>query len=235
MSIEIVVLVAFLLNGLIVLLMLYLLYKGDKALREFEPYLRDVESMRHGIARRGNDILERTVSAAQDIIRNTIATSQKNLHLSEEFEREMEKKMSENLEQNISESKRTIQTTTAQIIDSYRNQFLTMSKEIEASGLQAHKELLDSAKLQIDQFATGVQKEIAQIRQGVEVKVSQKLIDAEMDIKQYKEKKRSEIDSKIYLMLGEIAHKTIGKSIDFSTHEELVMDALEKAKKENLF
>jgi hypothetical protein len=31
-----------------------------------------------------------------------------------------------------------------------------------------------------------------------------------------------------------VAKKTIGKTIDLSTHEKLVMEALEKAKKENL-
>jgi len=32
-----------------------------------------------------------------------------------------------------------------------------------------------------------------------------------------------------------VAKKTIGKTIDISTHEELVMASLEKAKKEKIF
>jgi hypothetical protein len=36
-------------------------------------------------------------------------------------------------------------------------------------------------------------------------------------------------------MIGEVAKKIIGRAIDLSTHEKLVIETLQKAKKEGIF
>lgn len=230
-----VVLIALLLNALTVLLVLYLVYKGGKALGEFEPYLQDVEQMRHAIARRGNDILEKTITVAQEIIRNAIATSQRNLRLSQSMEGEMEKTLQAGLEQNLSEVKQMVKNATEGIIEAYRNQFLAMSREIEASGLSAHKELLQITKDKVDELSAGIVQQLAEVRSGAEEKIGRQLVAAEEEIASYKQQKIKEIDNKVYQMVGEIAKKVVGHAIDLSTHQGLVLEALEKAKKEKLF
>jgi len=235
MAAETFVLVALLLNALTVLLVLYLVYKGDKALGEFQPYLQDVERMRHGIAKRGNDILEKTITVAQEIIRNAIVASQRNLRLSESVEGEMEKTLQAGLEKNLSEVKQMVQNATEGIIEAYRNQFLAMSREIEASGLDAHEQLIEVTKEKVNELSAGISQQLAEVRKGAEEKVSQELLATDEEIAAYKQQKIKEIDSKVYQMIGEIAKKTIGYAIDLSTHQELVLEALEKAKKEKLF
>jgi len=230
-----VVLIALLLNALTVLLVLYLVYKGGKALGEFEPYLQDVEQMRHGIARRGNDILEKTITVAQEIIRNAIATSQRNLRLSQSMEGEMEKTLQAGLEQNLSEVKQMVKNATEGIIEAYRNQFLAMSREIESSGLDAHKELLEITKDKVDELSKGIVQQLSEVRSTAEEKIGQELVVAEEGIESYKQQKIKELDSQVYQMISEIAKKVVGHAIDLSSHQELVLEALERAKKEKLF
>jgi len=50
-----------------------------------------------------------------------------------------------------------------------------------------------------------------------------------------KRKGLEEIDRGVYRTIVDVSKKIIGKAIDISTHEKLVMDALEKAKKEGIF
>src|SRR3990170_1276794 len=111
-----IVLIALLLNALTVLLVLYLVYRGEKAIGDFEPYVQDVERMRGSIARRGNQILEKTITVAQEIIRNAVTTSQKNIRASENLQVEMERALKEGLDQNQSETKQIIQSATEDIV-----------------------------------------------------------------------------------------------------------------------
>lgn len=229
-----VVLIALLLNALTVLLVLFIVYKGNKAIGDFEPYIQDVERMRGSIARRGNQILAKTISVAQEIIRNAVFTSQKNIRASENLKAQMEKAVKEGLEQNQSDTKKMLQSATEDIISAYQEQFSSLSKDIEEAGLAAHRELLDSTKQKIAELAAGIQNEISAVRESAQAQVNQELADSQEKIRAYEAQKIKDLDTKVYQILSQVAKKTIGRAIDLSTHEELVMEALERAKKEKL-
>jgi len=231
---EKVVLIALLFNALTVLLVLYLVYRGTKALGDFEPYIQDVERMRGSIARRGNQILEKTITVAQEIIRNAVTTSQKNIRASENLQAEMERALKEGLEQNQSETKQIIQSATEDIVSAYQKQFSALSKDIEETGLSAHREILDATKQKINDLAESIQNEVTQVREVAQAQVSQEFTTSQEKIKAYEAQKIKELDTKVYQVLSAVAKKTLGRAIDLSTHEELVLEALERAKKEKL-
>jgi len=235
MEAQTIVYIALLLNALAILVLLYLAFKAEKIIGEFEPYMKDVEQMRYTITRRGNDILTKTITVAQEIIRNAIAASQKNLRASETFQEELDKMMKEGTTQNLSESKKIIQNATKDIVDAYQKQFSILSREVEASGRFAHNQFLEATKKRTDALSAGIQGELSTMRQEIEEKLLAGVQEAQAGAKVYQEQKLKELDAKIYQILGEVAKKTLGRAIDLSTHEELVMEALEKAKKENLF
>jgi F0F1-type ATP synthase membrane subunit b/b' len=229
-----IIFIALLLNLLSILTILFLSYKVNRVLGGFEPYMKDVEKMRYTIAKRGNDILAKTITVAQDIIRNAIAASQKNLRVSESLQEEMGKMMREGISQNISESKQMIQDEVRDITDAYQRQFNLLAKEVQASAMFAHNQLLESSKGMIDEFATDLRSELEGLRTAAAEKISQSILEAEKGTAAYREQKIKDLDTKIYQIIGEIAKKTLGHAIDVSTHEQLVVEALEKAKKENL-
>ena len=231
---EKVVLIALLFNALTVLLVLYLVYRGTKALGDFEPYIQDVERMRGSIARRGNQLLETTITVAQEIIRNAVTTSQKNIRASENLQAEMERALKEGLEQNQSETKQIIQSATEDIVSAYQKQFSALSKDIEETGLSAHREILDATKQKINDLAESIQNEVTQVREVAQAQVSQEFTTSQEKIKAYEAQKIKELDTKVYQVLSAVAKKTLGRAIDLSTHEELVLEALERAKKEKL-
>lgn len=58
-------------------------------------------------------------------------------------------------------------------------------------------------------------------------------VEKELDI--YKQDRLKAIDTHVNKLVSEVARKVLGKTIDISTHEELVKEALERAKEENFF
>jgi len=142
-----IVLIALLLNALTVLLVLYLVYRGEKAIGDFEPYVQDVERMRGSIARRGNQILEKTLVVAQEIIRNAVTASQRNVKTSQTLQAEMESTLRKGMEQNISETRSLLQRSVEDIVSGYQNQFGDLTKGIQEAGQAAHQEILDASKI----------------------------------------------------------------------------------------
>ena len=58
--------------------------------------------------------------------------------------------------------------------------------------------------------------------------------ELENEIRQRKEKELQKLNDNIYKILSNISKEVIGKSLNLSDHEDLIIASLEKAKKERL-
>jgi F0F1-type ATP synthase membrane subunit b/b' len=103
--------------------------------------------------------------------------------------------------------------------------------EIEKESRQILQVLLKETKEKIKKL----EEEIGIISQETRKSFIEKRNEIEILLENYKKEKIKEIDERIFQLLVDITKKVLGKAIDLSTHEELVIKALEKAKKENFF
>ena len=177
------------------------------------------------------------------------------------LQKQLEKLIEKEIEKNIGEFKNEFQKTSEEIIKSYKSQFESGNQEIqrvlsefsqqitkETSNLSkftldTQNKISEEAKNKILELNQAAEKEFikiqetnlkvsTQISQSIRETLTKKVQETEKEIDNYKKERFEEIDRKIYQMLGEVAKKTLGKAIDLSTHEKLVIEALEKAKKE---
>ena len=92
-------------------------------------------------------------------------------------------------------------------------------------------ELVKQLKSQLEKEMAGagssLKEEISGIGEG-----ARRVVEEELEA--YKVKKMAEIDAKVKQMLPDILRSLLGKSLDPSQQEELVMNALEDAKRQNL-
>lgn len=160
------------------------------------------------------------------------------LKISEDFK----KKFAQEIEENIVEFKNEFKKTSEEIIKSYKSQFESADEQIKillTELNQAAKK--EFSKIQETNLKTSEElskdftQKFAKIYQLTQDSLNKKVAETEKEIENYKKERFKEIDQKIYQLLGEVAKKTIGKAVDLSTHEKLVMDALQKAKKEGIF
>lgn len=171
------------------------------------------------------------------------------LKFSEGFLLELEKMINQETKKAISEISQKIAD---EVIESYKEQIAVFSQEAENkianwdeitnneilkfsnTCSQAEDSILQGAKKRTDELSKGLDEKIGRIYQMATKSINQKIAQTEKNIEDYKKEKLKEIDQKIYQIIEDVAKKTIGKAIDLSTHEELVLQALEKAKKEKI-
>ncbi len=107
---------------------------------------------------------------------------------------------------------------------------------------EMHKKLLESANAfsqKADALLQEVQRQaqnnVSQMPKKIEESLERYISEAKKEINAYKEKRMKQMDEKVYLALKKIAIAVLGKTIDLNRHQQIVKDALEKAKHEEFF
>lgn len=106
----------------------------------------------------------------------------------------------------------------------------------EESKHLVHSKLEEVAAKQLREYQAMIHGSSDKIQQEVSKMMALKMDEewgrALKEIEAYKDQRKKEIDQKTTEALKHIAQQVLGKSIDISTHTQLVTDALEAAKKE---
>lgn len=97
------------------------------------------------------------------------------------------------------------------------------------------KEVEGEVIKEIDAFKDNLHKEIIESEQLVEERVHSEYEVLRNELKNYKESRLKEIDREIANIVLKVSKEVLGKAIDLKDHEDLVIRALEKAKKEGVF
>lgn len=116
------------------------------------------------------------------------------------------------------------QNLITQIQEEDVNTLKTMTKDIESDVLADFKEFRDV-----------LEKETINSEKVVKEKIDEEYLILEKDLEEYKKQKYQKIDADIYNILYRVSEMVLNEGITYEKHKELVLNALETAKKEQVF
>ncbi len=116
------------------------------------------------------------------------------------------------------------QNMITQIQEQDINSLKTMTKEIESDVIADFKEFRDV-----------LEKETINSEKIVKEKIDEEYLSMEKDLEEYKKQKYEKVDQDIYKILYRVSEMVLNQGISYDKHKELVIDALETAKKEQVF
>ena len=146
------------------------------------------------------------------------------------YQKEVEK-VSENAFLLAPELKNNLLEKINEIFTMLELEFKKSIYQIEKQNQQISQIILREVKEKLNNF----EKEIETISQETKRGILEKKNEIEKMLESYKREKIMEVDEKIFKIIADVSKKVLGRSIDVSTHEELVFRALKKAKEENFF
>lgn len=129
------------------------------------------------------------------------------------------------------------------ILDEAREEAAKIIKEARI-GVVAHREKLTAkmdaaltavAEREITDFKKALEMETINIEKTVGQKVAARYDEVAKEIEGYKAKQIAGIDQKLNKVIVEMAQKILSKTINAREHQELVIKALEEARKNGLF
>lgn len=114
------------------------------------------------------------------------------------------------------------------IADAYGDEVQKISKEIAV-------EFKNEAVVELARFKKELTEQIVTLETAAEKVLSQEYEEVKKEIERYRASKIAQIDSTAREVLIDATKKILGKSIDIRAHEDMVISALEDAKRQNLF
>ena len=97
------------------------------------------------------------------------------------------------------------------------------------------KDIENNTIQELKDFKEIIKKETYASQKIVEQKIEQQYAETEQEIEAYKEDRIKKVEDEIYNILQNVAKVVLGKAISLQDHEQLVIDALNKAKTEKVY
>lgn len=229
-----VVIISLLLNAIAVILVVWLVYRGDKTISQFNPHVSEITKMKEDLLLESKKAMDQSLELARQIVKTTQENATKNLEISNTFLKELHEDVRNKMSQTISESRLNIQNTSGEVVQEYQRAIRDLAAAQEKVLRDSQAQVIEATRAKIDEIGRILPDQVLNLHQGLDQKIQEKLAQADKEIETYKQEQFKEVQEKIYRVIGEISKKTIGRSIDVSTHEELVMNALEKARKDKV-
>lgn len=221
------VIIAFVLGlGLVVLIVFY-----AQVLNKLHLMQKDEEKLKQQINKKGEEVLDRAREKAEEVITEAVDKAQEILGSAALFNEKAKSILDRKLESVSKNQAGMLERSSLDLLKDYEkaieelkqdniNLFRNISKNIETYASQELKDFKDT-----------LQKETVDSQKIVEQKIEEEFKKAEDDLKTYKLEQLKKIDESIFLLLHNISEMTIGKILNFEQHEELIIEALEKAKR----
>ena len=116
------------------------------------------------------------------------------------------------------------QNMMTQIQEQDINTIKSMTKDIQTDVLADFKEFRDE-----------LEKETINSEKVAKDKINEEYLAMEKDLDEYRKNKYQKIDQDIYKILYRVSEMVLNQGISYDKHKELVLEALETAKKEQVF
>jgi F0F1-type ATP synthase membrane subunit b/b' len=114
------------------------------------------------------------------------------------------------------------------IADAYGDEIQKLAGDIAV-------EFKNEAKIELARFKKELEEQIVSLETASEKVVAEGYEEVKKEIERYRVSKIAQIDATAREVLIDASKKILGKSIDLRAHEDLVISALEDAKRQNLF
>lgn len=138
----------------------------------------------------------------------------------------------------LEEVSRSMQAEANKEIASFKQVSTTMESEAQkelAEFRQVSENIEKAAEGELAEFRKTLEKETVESEKMVQERVNTEYENMRQRIRAYETEKMRQIDERVNVILADVAKEVFGAGIDLSSSEEMVMAALDKAKKEGMF
>lgn len=132
-----------------------------------------------------------------------------------------------------------ISDSTSQISDNQKEIYQKVLNEVRNQLYEvvqkASQDIKNDAQEEIASFANSVREETIATETEVKTKISQEYVNLERDLEEYKRTKMLEAAEQVEKLISVVSKKVFSESLTPENHKDLILRALEEAKKNNVF
>ena len=203
----------FVLIGLTLLYFLYAYYKETKIIDTEEETLSAYQRIMRQAHQQARDIIKQASTQAKGILTDTQFIKS---HAAKELDRDLAKE-------------------TAAVVQYYQDALEQVTDQAVATMKITTDSISQVGTTQVSVFRQALDKELVVHKDTLDKLVADEFAKARTEVDAYKKEQMGKIDKAVSKVVVTIVEKVLGKMISTEDHEELVMKALDEAKKDGLF
>jgi exonuclease VII large subunit len=152
-------------------------------------------------------------------------------YIREDFIKELESNLNKvgiQLQENLKQQSTEMASQYNNLLKDVRNDYLKQSEK------QA-EEFEKAAEAELTEFQKDLKKQTVNSEQEIESQVKLRFDQIQQELEAYRAEQMKKIAAQTNSILEDVTRKVLGQGLNLSEQEQLVMDSIETAKKENLF
>lgn len=222
---DLIIAIFILVSGLTIFALLYV-----RALNKLNSAKIEEEQLKEKMSQKSTTLLESARDRAFELIKDATIKAKDILSETKIYEDKSKQVLNFQLEEASKKQVQALEKASLDILKDYKedlerlradniNIVKNISKDIERDVLNEFKD-----------FKEILRRETVASQRVIEEKLEEDYKAVDEEINTYKQQKLKEVDDSIYDALARISEMVLGKAIDSNTHQELILDALNKAK-----
>ncbi|OGH18084.1 MAG: hypothetical protein A3C22_03175 [Candidatus Levybacteria bacterium RIFCSPHIGHO2_02_FULL_37_10] len=186
------------------------------------------------INRKDVDFLEDARQKGAQIIEGSTKKAQQIIEESQTLSSEYRKQLDEALETLIKHQTSYFEKASQDFLSEYKKELDSLKARAIEVAQNTSKDIEEDTEREIKEFDNVLAQETFSAQKIVEGKIEEEYSTAQKEVEAYRQEMMKKLEGQIYKILEDVSKMAIGKSISLADHEQLIIDALEKAKKDGI-
>ena len=206
----------------------------SQMLKKLNVYQKEADELMNQVHKREADLLENARIKGGKIIEDANKKAAEIIGSSNNLNTQSKKILDQAMDTLLKHQTSYFEKASADFLEAYKKELENIKqKNIEIVRNVSNNIEEDTIK-EIEDFDNILQKETFAAQKIVEDKIEKEYSTAQQNVQDYKNEMLKKAEEEIYKILETVSKLTLGKSIPFAEHEQLIIEALEKAKKDGI-
>ncbi|MEK7502668.1 MAG: hypothetical protein AAB609_04035 [Patescibacteria group bacterium] len=206
----------------------------SQMLKKFNAYQKEADEMMSQVHTRESDLLEDGRIKAGKIVEDANKKAAQIIGESNNLNTQSKKMLGEALDTLLKHQTSYFEKVSQDFLEAYKRELDGLKQKNIEIVKNVSNDIEEDTIKEVEDFDNILQKETFAAQKIVEEKIEKEYSSAQKNVEDYKNEMLGKAEEKIYKILEAVAKLTLGKSIPLAQHEQLIIEALEKAKKDGL-
>ncbi|OGH23306.1 MAG: hypothetical protein A2958_00045 [Candidatus Levybacteria bacterium RIFCSPLOWO2_01_FULL_38_13] len=203
----------------------------SQLLKKMNSYQRQADDLKKQINYKESRIIDEAREKAREIIDEALEKAQRVISESQSTNSQAKKMLDDALEALIKHQISYFEKASQDFLNEYRRELGALKQRSVQIARNVSEDIGKHTLEEVQDFDSILQKETIAAQKIVEDKIEDQYSGAQKEVEEYKNEMMKKAEEEIYKILENVSKIALGKGLSLQEHEQLIIDALEKAKK----
>lgn len=204
-------------------IVIYLIWSYYRLLKSYDSVISKQREMEEKLVLKSQEMLQAAEQQAQAVVATANIKAQQIVTQSQGFNQQTQKVIQDSLQAFLTEQTRVYKQT----FDTVRSDVLAYAQELNL----AYRKRADQEIVQINEAFT---REMQQATKTAQMSLEEAYEKVEAEVEQYKKHRIATVESQMSELVKRVSREVLHNSLDAAAHEQLIMEALDDARRDHI-